>query len=149
MKIAPPMWGGLGEGPVKVIKKPLVAKEEVDVQFADSLTEVFSDDEGMDDVPPGERFPLGTFILSVLGRTKRRTLHIMGGCYRISGVYYREYVVVGMERPEISAESGERLCSICFTPKEKIAEALTNGEEAEQSTSSESSSSEGVSDEDI
>ena len=36
MKIAPPMWGGLGEGPVKVVKKPFVAKEEMDVQFVDS-----------------------------------------------------------------------------------------------------------------
>lgn len=54
-----------------------------------------------------------------------------------------------MERPEISSEKGERLCSTCFTPKEKIAEALAGGDGAEQSTSSESSSSEGVSDEDI
>ena len=149
LKISPPMWGGMGEGPVKLVKKPLVAKEEMEVQFVDSPTEVFSDDEGMDDIPPGERFPLGTFIVSVVGRTKRRTLHIMGGCYRVPGVHYREYVVVGMERPEISAECGERLRSTCFTPKEKIAEALTTGEEAEQSTSSESSSSEDVSDDDI
>ena len=53
--------------------------------------------------------------------------------------------MVGQERPEISSEKGERLCSTCFTPKEKIAEAWG----AEQSTSSESSSSEGISDEDI
>ena len=85
MKIAPPMWGGIGDGPVKVVKKPQQEPIPDESIALDSPTEVFSDDEGMDDIPPGERFPLGTFILSVVGRAKRRTLHIMGGCYCRNG----------------------------------------------------------------
>eukprot|EP00913_Durusdinium_trenchii_P022634 g21257.t1 len=57
MKIAPPMWGGLDAAPVQVVKKPLrePKQEEDDLVVLDSPTEVFSDDEGMDDVQPGDR----------------------------------------------------------------------------------------------
>ena len=69
----------------------------------------------------------------------------MGGCYRVpAGVHYREFVVIGVDRPEISADKGERLCSTCFTSKERIAEAIQQGPDAEQSTDSESSSIEDV-----
>ena len=69
MKIAPPMWGGLDAAPVQVVKKPLrePKQEEDDLVVLDSPTEVFSDDEGMDDVQPGDRFPLGTFDHFVSG----------------------------------------------------------------------------------
>ena len=44
---------------------------------------------------------VGTYVMSVVGRSKRRTLHQVGGCYRIPGVDYRDFVVIGDERPDL------------------------------------------------
>ena len=121
-KIAPPTWGGMGNGPFHVLSKPIKKKAEGPevLEVLESPTEVFSDDEVMDDPAPEERYNLGTYILSVVGKTKRRTLRVIGGCYRVPGVHYRDFVVVGMERPEILPDQGERLCSTCFTKKDSI-----------------------------
>ena len=80
---------------------------------------------------------LGTFVMSVVGRSKRRTLHQVGGCYRIPGVDYKEFVVIGGERPELVP--GERLCGTCFGQRDKTVT------EAEMVPSSESSSTDLVS----
>ena len=51
-----------------VVKKPRGKKEEASevLEVADSPTEVFSDDELMDDPAPEERYNLGTYIMSVV-----------------------------------------------------------------------------------
>ena len=77
---------------------------------------------------------MGTFVMSIVGRSKRRTLHQVGGCYRIPGVDYRDYVVIGDTRPALI--EGEKLCGTCFGSKEKAFS------ESEEVPSSESSSSE-------
>ena len=77
---------------------------------------------------------MGTFVMSIVGRSKRRTLHRVGGCYRIPGVDYRDYVVIGDARPVLI--EGEKLCGTCFGSKDK---AFSENEEV---PSSESSSSE-------
>ena len=76
---------------------------------------------------------LGTFVMSVVGRSKRRTLHRVGGCYRVPGVDYRDYVVVGDIRPTLI--EGEKLCGTCFGKEDKMVS------ENEAVPSSESSSS--------
>eukprot|EP00913_Durusdinium_trenchii_P033478 g31343.t1 len=57
MKIAPPTWGGMGNGPFHVLSKPLKKKAESSeaLEVVESPTEVFSDDELMDDPAPEER----------------------------------------------------------------------------------------------
>ena len=77
---------------------------------------------------------MGTFVMSIVGRSKRRTLHRVGGCYRIPGVDYRDYVVIGDTRPALI--EGEKLCGTCFGSNEKAFS------ESEEVPSSESSSSE-------
>ena len=57
--------------------------------LADSPTELFSEEEQEDGLMDSESYPLGTYILSVVGRTKRRTLHQVGGCYRVPGLRSR------------------------------------------------------------
>ena len=79
----------------------------------------------------------GTYVMSVVGRSKRRTLHVVGGCYRVPGIDYKDFVVIGDTRPEL--EGGERACGTCFGAKDKVVS------EAEQIPSSESSSSDFVS----
>ena len=84
---------------------------------------------------------VGTFVLSLVGRTKRRTLHCVGSCYRKPGIHYKEFLIVGDVRPTL--EAGERLCTSCFGRKDKlVAEAVSSavGESDGQSVSSVSSS---------
>ena len=61
---------------------------------------------------------VGTFVLSLVGRTKRRTLHCVGSCYRKPGIHYKEFLIVGDVRPTL--EAGERLCTSCFGRERQI-----------------------------
>ena len=84
---------------------------------------------------------VGTFVLSIVGRRKRRTLHRVGSCYRKPGIHYKEFLVVGDDRPQL--EAGERLCTSCFGKRDKlVAEAVSVAAEHSdgQSVSSVSSS---------
>ena len=40
-------------------------------------------------------YPNGTYVMSVVGRSKRRTLHQVGACYRRPGRDYKSFLVVG------------------------------------------------------
>ena len=77
-----------------------------------SPTEVISDVEEELDHRPESLYPKGAYIMSVLGRS--------GECFRILGVHYHNFVVVGQERPEVRASEGERLCGVCFGSKAKL-----------------------------
>ena len=81
---------------------------------------------------------LGVYVMSLVGRSKRRTLHRVGSCYRRPGRDYKDYVVIGDQRPELKA--GERLCGSCFGAKDKAASQPAS-EEEEVVVSDESSSS--------
>ena len=157
--IAPPQWGMVHGRVLQPVEPEIVEDgggsasaegQEGPVQVDSpsvrswSPTEIFSEeeDQNVDAADKGDEFPMGTFVLSVVGRSKARTLHVIGGCYRIPGVHYREYVVVGSERPDIDPKQGEKLCSTCFGAKEKMLEVIQAGAEAEVQSDLASSSSE-------
>lgn len=103
----PPTTPLIGEGDATEDEKslgevgassPAAAAEEV-LELARQL---------MDDDGEEPSVSKGTFVLSVVGRSKRRTLHQIGACYRKPGVHYKEYLVIGDARPVL--EKGERLC---------------------------------------
>ena len=51
----------------------------------DSPTEIFEEEEHAD-LPEAEpNYPLGTYVLAIVVRGKRRTLHVSGGCHRQPG----------------------------------------------------------------
>ena len=81
---------------------------------------------------------IGTFVMSIVGRSKKRTLHCVGSCYRRPGHDYKDYVVIGDQRPDLKA--GERLCGSCFGAKDKAASEAAASEEEDQVVSDESSS---------
>ena len=60
---------------------------------------------------------------------------MIGGCYRVPGVDYREFVVIGSDRPQL--KEGEKLCAVCFSAKEKAA-VESGAEEIDDSASSSS-----------
>lgn len=80
----------------------------------------------------------GAFVLSVVGRSKKRTLHQVGACYRIPGVHYKEFVVVGDTRPTL--EPNEKLCTSCFGRDQKLVSEALAGELGSDEASSVSSS---------
>ena len=94
-------------------------------------------------VEPDAQLPVskGTFVLSVVGRSKRRTLHQVGSCYRQPGVHYKEYLVVGDVRPVL--EKGERLCISCFGKRDQVATqvGVINGDSSDSASSVSSSTS--------
>ena len=101
-------------------------------------------EEMMED-PGGMPVTTGTYVLSVVGRTRRRTLHQGGACYRIPGVHYKEFLVVGDSRP--SLEAGERLCTSCFGKQQKaFAEAEASDVQSVSASSMSSSTSVGSTD---
>ena len=121
-------------GSVDLMKPGGKADEEV-TSPADSVREELDLEELEVNLPDTTlEIGVGTYVLSVVGRSKKRTLHQVGGCYRIPGVDYRDYVVVGDVRPELC--TGERLCGTCFGRADKIVS------EAEMVPSDESSSTE-------
>ena len=65
-----------------------------EAEMDEELTE--SDREG----EPGE-VKRGDYVFSVLGRSKRRTLHRIGDCWRTPGTHYRDYLWVGGDRPAL------------------------------------------------
>lgn len=76
-----------------------------EAEMDEELTE--SDREG----EPGE-VKRGDYVFSVLGRSKRRTLHRIGDCWRTPGTHYRDYLWVGGDRPPLGPLDKE--CKDCF-----------------------------------
>lgn len=52
------------------------------------LKSVSSDDEEAQEVKSRDMVARGTFVLSIIGRCKRKTLHRVGECHGIPGVHY-------------------------------------------------------------
>ena len=150
--IGPPNWGlppkPFGEvvdqinleGAQEVRSSPAAPSPDAGFYPDDSPTEVFEEEDHAD-LPEGEpQYPLGTYVLAIVGRGKRRTLHVSGGCHRQPGVHFKEFVIVGMERPELDPKQGEVLCSTCFSTRAKMAEILEAGPEGDVPSDSASSS---------
>lgn len=61
-------------------------------------SEVDTDDVSMDEMSAeGDLGPdhcMGDYVFSILGTSKRRTLHRIGECFRLPGTHYRNYIVV-------------------------------------------------------
>ena len=81
----------------------------------------------------------GTYILSVVGRTQRKTLHRMGECHRLPGVHYHKFEIVGDEPPRES--EFHQTCQICFPRGTVILGEDSEESEAEDLSSSDSSTS--------
>ena len=118
------------------------ATPEVDSQ--ESASEKSSDGSGSDVAAPAEEVSepvpqesmCGKFFISVVGRSRRRTLHRTGECYRKPGIHYREYRDLGDTWPAKS--DYHRACRACF-PKQR--EGCLGEEETSSTSSSEVSSS--------
>ena len=86
---------------------------------------------------PKRAVPLGTYVVSIVGNSKTRTLHRVGECFRVPGLHFANFVVCGPEPPR--TDEFHKACKVCFPPGH---EALRGSPEAEESSGDVSSSDE-------
>ena len=131
---------GFGDSTVKLESSPGPAGSvrPSPTSPAASPTQEEGETEGEGAPAGGEQGEIpGTFVFSVLGSCNRRTLHRVGECWRQPGVHYRDYLLVGPDRPPLGA--GDRECRDCFRRVLSIPER----DESEAEMSSSSSSEDG------
>ena len=111
-------------------------KEQVQEDMVEQEEEI-SDAEGSGAV----QVPLGHYVISVVGRSKRRMLHRVGECFRRPGEHYSVFEWIGAEPP--SSDKFHRACMVCF-PKGGEPIDINDGSDSgdEDVTSSDSSSPE-------
>ena len=83
--------------------------------------------------------PHGTYVLSVIGRSKRRTLHRIGECHRVPGVHYSSFEIAGDEPPRSS--EFHQSCKQCFPRGLNEGEKSSSEEMDDELSSSDSSTS--------
>ena len=103
------------------------------------LESISSDDEEAKEVTPKEMVSRGTFVLSIIGRCKRKTLHRVGECHRVPGVHYAEFEAVGNDPPP--KDQFHQSCKICFPRGVETAPESSDDEEPEDGEVSSSDSS--------
>ena len=90
-------------------------------------------------VVPAEKVA-GTFVVSIVGRSKTRTLHRIGECHRQPGLHYSQFEILGDEPPEPSMY--HRACKNCFGKDAAVASGSPEEESSGEVTSSDSVESE-------
>lgn len=89
------------------------AEAPVEEQAANGPDDVLPGEDEEDEADLAEALALrGCYVVSMVGRGNRRTLHKVGECYRLPGVHFKKYEVLG----EIMPEEGEyhAICKVCF-----------------------------------
>ena len=82
----------------------------------------------------------GTFVVSIVGRSKTKTLHRIGECHRQPGLRYAQFEVLGDEVPDASAY--HRACRQCFRKGIATAENALEDDSSGEVSSSEMTDSE-------
>lgn len=104
-------------------------------QPADPVKEEASEEEN----EPTKVVPLekvaGTFVISIVGRSKTRTLHRVGECHRQPGVHYATFEVLGEETP--STAQYHRACRQCFGKADSQAMSALEDDSSGEVSSSE------------
>ena len=77
----------------------------------------------------------GTYVVSIVGRSRIRTLHRVGECHRQPGVHYAQFEILGDEPPDASGY--HRACKNCFGKES----AVVGGSPEEDESSGEVTSS--------
>ncbi|CAE7764855.1 DNAJC17, partial [Symbiodinium necroappetens] len=100
---------------------------------SEGVVEVRSDNEALEDNPkpdaPANEIR-GKFFVSVVGRSRQKTLHRSGECYRVPGIHYKEFLDLGDQWPDKTAY--HKACKVCF-PKQ----VGPSGSDDKESSSSE------------
>ena len=79
--------------------------------------------------------PLGSYVVSIVGNSKTRTLHRVGECFRILGLHFANFIVCGPEPPKV--DQYHKACKVCFPRGQR----MDQGPRAEEDSSGDISSS--------
>ena len=80
-------------------------------------------------------------MVSVVGRSGRKTLHKVGECYRLPGVHFKNYEVLGDSMPDDSSYHGvcfPKSCGQAFTNEQNDQAAVVDESSGEDISSSDS-----------
>ena len=88
------------------------------------------------------RVPLGHYVISVVGRSRRKMLHRVGECFRKPGEHDSVFEHVGSEPPE--ASRFHRACKVCFPKGGEPIECSDGSQSGDEDVSSSDSSSPGT-----
>ena len=70
-------------------------------------------DEDNQDAAVGlDRAPFGTYVVSIVGRSEKKTLHRMGECHRRPGSHFQRFTIFGSEPPD--KLEYHHACRVCF-----------------------------------
>ena len=84
--------------------------------------------------------PFGTYMVSIVGRSRKRTLHRMGECHRKPGAHFGRFEVLGSDLP--SSVEYHRACKICFPLGLNQSDEISGDESSSGDASSSDSGSE-------
>ena len=84
------------------------------------------------------RVPLGHYVISIVGRSKRKMLHRVGECFRRPGEHYANFEHVGSEPPE--SNRFHRACQVCFPKGSEPMDISDDGQSGDEDVSSSDSS---------
>lgn len=87
------------------------------------------------------KVPLGHYVISVVGRSKRKMLHRVGECFRRPGEHYAVFEHVGSEPPDPSRF--QRACMVCFPKGGEPVECSDGSQSGDEDVSSSDSSAPG------
>ena len=87
------------------------------------------------------KVPLGHYVISVVGRSKRKMLHRVGECFRRPGEHYAVFEHVGSEPPDPSRF--HRACMVCFPKGGEPVECSDGSQSGDEDVSSSDSSAPG------
>ncbi len=82
----------------------------------------------------------GSSVVSIVGRGGRKTLHKVGECYRLPGVHFKNYEVMGDSMPDEG--SYHVICKVCFPKSNALA---MSGDGSGQTAAGDDSSGEDIS----
>ena len=118
--------------------------EKTDQEMSDRGQDEEKDlDEEISDAEPADvvQVPLGHYVISVVGRSKRKMLHRVGECFRKPGEHYSTFEWIGAEPP--AADRFHRACMVCFPKGGEPVDLSDDSQSGEEDlTSSDSSSPE-------
>ena len=78
--------------------------------------------------------PLGTFVVSIVGNSKTRTLHRVGECFRVPGLHFANYLVFGPEPPKET--EFHKACKVCFPRGHNVEQGAREAEDSSGDVSS-------------
>ena len=120
-----------------------IGHEEEEMPIPESEQELTDNESISENEQETEEKPVlvarGSYVVSTVGRTNRKTLHRVGECHRVPGIHFNKFEVIGDDPPDPSLY--HHACMICF-PRGAVQEEPETGSSSGDCSSSDTESGE-------